>query len=111
MLADAAADIEAVEGGALDGLSRDEIRGGAPRSGEMPLVSRLRSGEEVSIGEDFVEERMAALLARIPAGDVAAILCTGPFFGIAERPGLVKAGPIFDETLREACSRAPPSGC
>ena len=70
----------------------------------MPLVSRLRSGEEVIIGEDFVEVRMAVLLSRIPAGDVAAILCTGPFSGIAERPGLVKAGPIFDRTLREACS-------
>ncbi|MDE0105521.1 MAG: hypothetical protein OXN89_24350 [Bryobacterales bacterium] len=35
---------------------------------------------------------------------MAAILCTGPFFGIAERPGLAKAGPIFDRTLREACS-------
>ena len=55
MLGDAAADIEAVEAGALDGLSRDEVRAGAPRDGEMPLVSRLRSGEEVIIGEDFVE--------------------------------------------------------
>ena len=103
MLGGAAANIEDVEAGALDGLSREEVRAGAPRDGEMPLVSRLRSGEEVVIGEDFVEERMAALLRRIPAGDVAAILCTGPFSGIAERPGLVKAGPIFDRALREAC--------
>ena len=102
MLGDAAAGIEAVEAGALDGLSREDIRAGAPRDGEMPLVSRLRSGEEVVIGENFVEERMAALLSRVRASDVAAILCTGPFFGIAERPGLVKAGPIFDETLRAA---------
>ena len=104
MLGEAAQGIEAVEAGALDGLSRQEVRAGAPRDGEMPLVSRLRSGEEVIIGEDFVEERMSALLSRIPGADVAAILCTGPFFGIAERPGLVKAGPIFDRTLREACS-------
>ena len=104
MVGDAAAYIEAVEAGALDGLSRQEVRAGAPRDGEMPLVSRLRSGEEIIIGEDFAEERMAALLSRIPPGDVAAILCTGPFFGIAERPGLIKAGPIFDETFREACS-------
>ena len=103
MLGDAATRIAAVEAGALDGLSREEDRASAPRNGEMPLVSRLRSGEEVVIGEDFVEERMAALLSRIPAGDVAAILCTGPFFGIAERPGLVKAGPTFDRTLHEAC--------
>ncbi len=103
MLGDAAAGIEAVEAGALDGLSREEVQAGAPREGEMPLVSRLRSGEEVVIGEDFVEERMAALLSRIPEGDVAAILCTGPFSGISERPGLVKAGPIFDRTLQAAC--------
>ena len=102
MLGEAATKIEAVEAGALDGLSREEVRAGAPRDGEMPLVSRLRDGEEVVIGEDFVEERMAALLAGIPPGDVAAILCTGPFRGIAERPGLVKAGPIFDRTLRAA---------
>ena len=100
MLGDAAAGIAPVEAGALDGLSREKVRAGAPRDGEMPLVSRLRTGEEVVIGEDFVEERMAALLGEIPAGDVAAILCTGPFRGIAERPGLVKAGPIFDATLR-----------
>ena len=103
MLGDAAAGIEAAEAGALDGLSREEVQAGAPREGEMPLVSRLGSGEEVVIGEDFVEERMAALLLRIPEGDVAAILCTGPFSRISERPGLVKAGPIFDRTLRDAC--------
>lgn len=102
MLGDSASEIEAVEAGALDGLSREVVRAGAPRGGEMPLVSRLRSGEEVIIGEDFVEERMAALLSRIPTGHVAAILCTGPFFGIPARPGLVKAGPIFDEALRTA---------
>ena len=102
MLGDVAAGIAPVEAGALDGLSREEVRAGAPRDGEMPLVSRLRTGEEVVIGEDFVEERMAALLSRIPAGDVAAILCTGAFRGIARRPGLVKAGPIFDSTLRGA---------
>ena len=55
MLGDAAADIEAVEAGALDGLSREEVRAGAPHDGQMPLVSRLRSGEEVILGEDFVE--------------------------------------------------------
>ena len=45
---------------------------------------------------------MAALVDRVPDGDLAAILCTGPFAGIPERPGLVKAGPVFDEALRAA---------
>ncbi len=104
ILGDTASGVTPVEAGALDGLSREEVRAGAPRDGEMPLVSRLRTGEEVVIGEDFVEERMAALLSGVPADDVAVILCTGPFRGIAERPGLVKAGPIFDQTLRAATS-------
>lgn len=104
MLGDAAAQVTPVEAGALDGLSREEIRAGAPRAGEMPLVSRLQTGEEVVIGEEFVEERMGALLGDVPRGQVAAILCTGPFRGIPEQRGLVKAGPIFDAALRAACS-------
>ena len=52
---------------AVNGVSFD-VRAGAPHDGEMPLVPRLRSGEEVVIGGDFVEKRMAALLSRIPAG-------------------------------------------
>ena len=50
MLGNSTADIEAVEAGALDGLSREEVRAGAPRDREMPLVSRLRSGKKVVIG-------------------------------------------------------------
>lgn len=99
----AAAEMRVVEAGALDGLSREEIRSGAPGPGEMPLVSRLRSGEEVIVGERFVEKRLAALVEQVPEGDLAAILCTGPFAGIPERPGLVKAGPVFDQALRAAC--------
>ncbi len=91
-----------VEAGALDGLDRSGIP--APESGDMPLVTRLASGEEVLVGESFIERRMRALVDRVPPGDAAAILCTGPFPGIPERPGLVKAGPEFDRALAAACS-------
>ena len=111
MLGDAAAGIFPVEAGALDGLSREQVRAGAPRDGEMPLVSRLRTGEEVVIGEDFAEERMAALLSRIPAGDVTTILCTGSFRGIAQRPGLVKRGRSSTRRSGAPRLRGPPSGC
>ena len=46
MLGDAASGIAAVEAGALDGLSREEVRAGAPRGEEMPLVSRLWTGND-----------------------------------------------------------------
>ena len=103
-LGTAAAGIRAVEAGALDGLSRREVRAGAPRRGEMPLVSRLANGAEVVLGERFVEERMAALVERVPNREPAAILCTGRFAGIPDRPGLAKAGPAFDAALRAACA-------
>lgn len=105
-LADAAVGVRVVEAGVLNGLTREEVRAGAPRDGEMPLVSRLRSGEEVVLSEPFVERRMARLVDRVPEGDLAAILCTGPFEGIAERRGLVKAGVAFDAALRGACLEA-----
>ncbi len=105
-LGKAAVGVRVVEAGVLDGLTRDEVREGAPRAGEMPLVSRLGSGEEVVLSESFVERRMARLAKGVPDGEVAGILCTGPFAGIAERPGLVKAGVAFDEALRSACRDA-----
>ncbi len=89
------------EAGVLDGLDRSAIPG--PEPGEMPLVSRLATGEEVILGEGFVERRMRNLVERTPEGTVAAILCTGPFRGIPDRPGLVKAGPAFDRALEAAC--------
>lgn len=104
MIGVAAGRIAPVEAGVLDGLSREDVEGGSPRDGEMPLVSRLGSGEEVVIGEGWVEERMAALVAKLPDGDVAALLCTGPFLGIRESSALVKAGPVFDAALRAAAS-------
>ena len=79
-------------------------RDSGPRDGEIPLVSRLRPSEQVIVGDNFVEGRMAARLSRVPTSDVTGILCMGPLFGICERAGLLKAGPIFDETLGEACS-------
>ncbi len=102
-LGSAAEAVVPVERGALDGLSRAEVAAGGPRNGEMPLVSRLTSGEEVILGEGFLEERIKALVDEVPAGALAAILCTGPFTGVRERPWLVKAGAAFDAALAAAC--------
>ena len=102
-LGEAASRVAPREAGALDGLTLSEVEAAAPGDGEMPLVSRLRGGEEVVVGESFLEERMGRLVEAVPTGDLAAILCTGPFAGVAERPWLVKAGAAFDAALAEAC--------
>ena len=102
-LGDAASRVVPVEAGALDGLTRDEVLAAAPRNGEMPLVSRLRDGEEVVLGEAFLDHRMGRLVELVPEGSLAAILCTGPFAAIGERPWLVKAGVAFDAALAAAC--------
>lgn len=102
-LGEAAARVTPVEAGALDGMSREEVLAVGPRNGEMPLVSRLATGEEVVVGEGFLEERMGRLVDAVPDGALAAILCTGPFNAVRERRWLVKAGAAFDRALAAAC--------
>jgi len=71
----------ALELGALDGLSRCQIAALEPAAGEQPLVTRLSSGEEVTVAK----ERLLPYLQR--AADEAVhrgatllvVLCTGTF--------------------------------
>jgi protein AroM len=69
------------EAGALDGLSRAEVRGLAPRPEDEVLVTRLRDGTSVQVAEREVvprlQERVDALI--VEGADVVALLCTGEF--------------------------------
>lgn len=71
--------IEAVERGALDGLSDAEIAGLAPAPGEACLVTRLRDGRDVVVSKSAVGDRMAGILAALRPRefDLVVILSTG----------------------------------
>jgi protein AroM len=74
-------DVVLLERGALDGLSRTEVRELSPGKGMMPLCTRLRDGSEVIIAEEKIVPRVAALVADLNANGASLILllCVGAF--------------------------------
>ena len=72
--------IEILQCGALDGLSLEEVRKLAPTSGDSILVTRMRNGEEVTVGESRILPRIQRCVNNLaPRCDVLAMLCTGQF--------------------------------
>lgn len=72
--------IEVVECGALDGLSREEVKKLAPTAGDHLLVTRMRSGEEVTVGEEKILSRIQNCVDQLAEQcSVLALLCTGKF--------------------------------
>ena len=86
------AGIEVVEGGALDGLSREEVAQLAPRDGDYVLVTRLRDGTSVQVAEQRILPRMQDQIDRLAAegAEAIALLCTGEFPPFRSRRLLVE---------------------
>lgn len=78
MLADRA---ELLEMGALDGLKKEEISALEPDIGSSVLVTRLRDGSYVKLGEEkilpLMEEKIRLLEAE--GAQLIVLLCTGTF--------------------------------
>jgi len=72
---------EAVERGALDDLTLDEVRRHEPETGEGLLVTRMRDGTEVRITKDFVIPRMQRCIDELNSMglEVIMLLCAGGF--------------------------------
>ena len=73
--------IEILEKGALDNLTPLEVKNLAPqRDGEL-LVTRLRDGTEVIVGESFIMPRLQGRISELNQEGVAliALLCSGEF--------------------------------
>ncbi len=94
-------DVEVLEFGALDGLGEDEIEALAPGPDEPRLVTRLRDGREVTLAKTKVEALLEALLLRLDAEvmDAIVLLCTGRFEGLNLRSPLIESQVVVDETL------------
>jgi protein AroM len=76
--------VRCLEFGALDGLSREQIAALVPAPGEHPLVTRLRTGEQVTVAkEQLVTHLQRAADAAVEAGaTLLVVLCTGTFGGL-----------------------------
>jgi protein AroM len=96
------ADVEIVEGGALDGLSCDQIAALAPAGDDEILVTRMADGSSVFVGKSpmipLVEARIAALEADGVALNV--LLCTGEFPKLAATRTLLEPQQLLLGLLR-----------
>lgn len=81
MLANLDMPIDAIELGALDGLSRSEIDAFRLREGESSIVTRLADNSEIVVSKQRIGERMAQLVAGFKPHqfDLVVILSTGLF--------------------------------
>ncbi len=73
-------DARVVQAGALDGLSRAEIDGLAPRAGQDALITRLRDGASVIVAKQAILGLLQTCLDRLDGEiDASVVLCTGVF--------------------------------
>src|SRR5205814_1585120 len=68
MLAQLGFEVEAIQLGAIDGLSLEEVRELAPRGDEPWAVSRLRDGTEVRLAKRELDPRMQRCVDAVEAG-------------------------------------------
>lgn len=80
--------------GALDGMTREEVAGVAPKNGPDTLFTILPSGETTKISKAAVTERMAALLGEL--NGPALLACTGAFPGLPDHPGLIQPSAVLN---------------
>lgn len=85
-----------VEAGALDSYAPNDVRALAPATTGHVLVTRLRDGSSITIGEDFLVPRVQACIdAAEDRVDLIILLCTGSF------PALRSSRPVLfpEQTL------------
>lgn len=74
-------EVEIIESGALDGLTKEEIAKFAPEAGDYVLVTRLRDGSSVQVAERYITPRVEEKInAHFKNGiSLVLLLCTGEF--------------------------------
>ncbi len=70
-----------VEKGALDGINRDRLDDFEPKSDEDTLVTRMRDGTQVTVGEESLLPRLQEKIEELDEEnvDLITLLCSGEF--------------------------------
>jgi protein AroM len=88
-----------VEAGALDLLDDAAIAARAPSGDDFPLVTRLRDGRSVVVGEQAITPLVQDAIRRVEdEADLAMVLCTGEFAVSCRKP-LLFPGRILSATV------------
>ncbi len=92
---------EIIEAGALDGLSKVEIKARADRVGGNFLVTRLRDGSEIQVREELVTPRLQDCVRKLESrAELILLLCTGDFPSLESSLPLLYPGPLLRNTVR-----------
>ncbi|MEA3356780.1 MAG: AroM family protein [Candidatus Bipolaricaulota bacterium] len=93
--------VEIVEKGALDGLTPEQIKGFKPKKDSDTLVTRLRDGTEVTIGESYIIPRIQKIVSELENEDIDIItlLCSGEFPIIQSKKPLLMPHRLFAGVL------------
>jgi len=89
--------VEVIECGALDGLSKEKVKELAPVGDDLILVTRMRSGEEVTVAESRILPRLQDCVDRLASNcEILALLCTGRFPELTSRRVLLTPDALLD---------------
>jgi protein AroM len=94
--------VEVVESGALDGLTKDEVAEMAPKKDDYVLVTRMQDGSSVTVAERYITARVEQKIQDhfdngIP---VVLLLCTGEFPAFKETGLLIRPQRILYQVVR-----------
>mgnify|MGYP002922345759 FL=1 len=76
--------ITLVQRGALDGMTKEELKAIEPEEGDYVLVSRLKDGTSVKMAEKHILPRIQKIITELNEEGMEAILmlCTGQFLSL-----------------------------
>ena len=74
-------EVDVVEAGALDGLTKEEIAKLFPKEGDYVLVTRLRDGTSVKVAERYITPLLQDKISNLFESGIPVVLllCTGNF--------------------------------
>jgi protein AroM len=89
-----------VQAGALDGLDFDRIRALEPEPGDLPLVTRLRDGQVVMLGESRLHRPMQHAVDRVDAAADLVLVCCAGTFPLSSRAPVLLPGRLLLATVQ-----------
>ncbi len=89
-----------LQAGALDGLDLDQIRALEPEPGDLPLVTRLRDGQVVTLGESRLLRPMQHAVDRTDAGADLVLVCCAGNFNLSSRAPVLLPGRLLLSTVQ-----------
>lgn len=92
--------IEVLESGALDGLTKEDILKFNPQPDDFILVSKLKDGSSVKFGESHIIPRLQACVKKLEneGAELIVFICTGKFPAVFESSKVL----LYPQTILHA---------